>query len=55
MTEEFRKSNDVNYNLYKVCFTFNPYQRMWYGCEAEHLNDLWNGTSNDNKKNKKGT
>jgi hypothetical protein len=20
---------------------------MWYGCEAEHLNDLWNGVKND--------
>lgn len=42
------KSNDVNYNLFKVCFTYNPYTRLWAGCESEHLNDLWNGVTNKN-------
>lgn len=41
-----RISNDVNYNLFKVAFTYNPYEKMWYGCEAQHLNDLWNGVKN---------
>lgn len=45
--KENRLSNDISYNLFKVCFTYNPYERMWYGCEAEHLNDLWNGVKND--------
>ena len=42
------KSNDVNYNMYKICFSYNPFDQNWYGCEAEHLNDLWNGVKNPN-------
>lgn len=41
------KIEKVNLNLYKICFSFNPYNQMWSACESEHLDDLWNGVENN--------
>tara|TARA_R110000868_G_scaffold65785_1_gene196391 strand:- start:335 stop:574 length:240 start_codon:yes stop_codon:yes gene_type:complete len=37
-----------NENLWKVCFTYNPYKQLWFACLSEHLQDLWNGVNNPN-------
>ena len=42
-------AKEINTNLYRWLFTFNPYRQEWYACLPEDLNDVYNGNIDTNK------